>query len=114
MGNNRGNYYSHEHVKYTTKQKEFWEFDFEEMGIYDQPAQIDFVLKTTGLKKLSAYIGHSEGTSQMFIGASLKPDYFESKLDLYVALAPVVRLDHTSNGLMKAASQYVDVVGRVA
>ena len=38
MGNNRGNYYSHEHIKYTTKQKEFWDFDFEQMGTYDQPA----------------------------------------------------------------------------
>ena len=62
---------------------------------------------------MSAYIGHSEGTSQMFIGASLKPDYFESKLDLYVALAPIVRLDHTLNGLMKAASQFVGVIGSV-
>ena len=35
MGNNRGNFYSHEHVKYTTKQKEFWDFDFEQMGTYD-------------------------------------------------------------------------------
>ena len=49
----------------------------------------------------------------MFIGASLKPDYFEQKLDLYVALAPVTRLDHTLNGLMKAASQYVDVLAPI-
>ena len=38
MGNNRGNIYSHEHIKYTTKQKEFWDFDFEQMGTFDQPA----------------------------------------------------------------------------
>jgi len=75
------------------------------MGLYDQPAQIDFILKTTGLNKISAYIGHSEGTSQMFIGASLKPDYFKSTVDLFVALAPIVRLDNNKNGLMKAASQ---------
>ena len=49
----------------------------------------------------------------MFIGASLKPDYFEQKLDLYVALAPVTRLDHTLSGLMKAASQYVDVLATI-
>ena len=47
MGNNRGNYYSTGHIKYTTSQKEYWDFDFEEMGLKDQPAQIDYILKYT-------------------------------------------------------------------
>ena len=105
MGNNRGTMYSDKHVKYTTKDKEYWDFDFEEMGLYDQPAYMDYILNNTGLEKISAYIGHSEGTSQMFIGASLKPDYFKSKVDLFVALAPIVRLDHNKNGAMTMASQ---------
>ena len=63
MGNNRGNYYSMSHVKYTSKQREFWDFDFEEMGLYDVPAFIDYELKVTGKKKIAAYIGHSEGTT---------------------------------------------------
>lgn len=35
LGNNRGNMFSRGHVKYTSKQKEYWNFDFEEMGTYD-------------------------------------------------------------------------------
>ena len=38
MGNNRGNEYSRRHVKYDTHSYEFWDFDFEDMALYDQPA----------------------------------------------------------------------------
>ena len=48
----------------------------------------------------------------MFIGASLAPDYFESKIDLFVALAPIVRLDHTLNGLMIMASQINEILAK--
>jgi lysosomal acid lipase/cholesteryl ester hydrolase len=104
MGNNRGNYYSTSHIKYNPSQKEFWDFDFEEMGTEDQPAQIDYILKYTNAEKIEAYIGHSEGTTQMFIGASLMPNYFKEKVGLFVALAPVVRLDHSLNKAMVLAS----------
>jgi len=73
------------------------------MGTYDQPAQIDFITEKTGQKKIT-YIGHSEGTTQMFAGASLKPDYFKEKVEYFVALAPIVRLDHTKSGAMWEAS----------
>jgi len=41
----------------------------------------------------------------MFIGASLKPEYFESTVDLFVALAPITRLDHNKNGMYTLASK---------
>ena len=44
----------------------------------------------------------------MFIGASMLPEYYESKVELFVALAPIVRLDHTTNDLMITASDHVD------
>ena len=59
------------------------------MGTVDVPAFIDFVLEKTGLETLS-YIGHSESTTQMFMGLSLMPEYFKQKVNLYVALAPAV------------------------
>ena len=58
------------------------------MGLIDTPMFIDFILDKTGLEQIS-YIGHSEGTTQMFLGASLNPAYFEEKINLYIALAPV-------------------------
>jgi len=36
------------------------------------------------------------------------PEYFNGKVDYFVALAPIVRLDHSTNGAMVAASQIVN------
>jgi len=44
----------------------------------------------------------------MFIGASLKPDYFKEKVEYFTALAPIVRLDHSTNGAMVAAAQIIN------
>lgn len=62
MGNNRGNRFSQGHTTLSNKDKKFWDFSWEEMGTYDTPAVIDFILKTTGAEKIN-YIGHSEGTT---------------------------------------------------
>ena len=94
----------------TKDQKEFWDFDFEEMGVYDVPAVTDFILAKTGHSKLAAYIGHSEGTTEFFIGASLDPDYFEQKVNIFIALAPVVRLDHSPKELLVWAAQHNGVL----
>lgn len=62
MGNNRGNYYSDKHTTLDNKSKEYWNFDFEDMGVSDQPAMMDYITETTKQQKL-VYIGHSEGTT---------------------------------------------------
>jgi hypothetical protein len=48
MGNNRGNFYSDQHVNLDNTSKEYWNFDFEDMGVSDQPAFIDYITKVTG------------------------------------------------------------------
>ena len=52
MGNNRGCAYSLEHVSLDPNDKDdepiYWNFSFEEMGVYDLPAEIDFILEKTG------------------------------------------------------------------
>ena len=55
---------------------------------------IDKILAVSGASKLAAYIGHSNGSAQFFIGASLDPDYFESKVELNFALAPITRIHY--------------------
>ena len=59
LGNNRGNKYSIGHQTLSTKSKAYWSFSFTELGEYDAPAQIEYALKTAGVQKASAYIGHS-------------------------------------------------------
>ena len=44
LGNQRGSTYSLGHLDLDhLKDKEYWEFSFQEMGEYDAPAQVDFV-----------------------------------------------------------------------
>lgn len=72
LGNNRGTFESHGHVSLTTKDEAYWEFSFDEMGQYDVPAFLDFVLNKTGVQKLT-YIGHSQGTTQFWIANIMHP-----------------------------------------
>lgn len=39
------------------------------------------------------------------MGSSLNPDYYLEKVKLFVGLAPIVRLDHSTNQAMVIASQ---------
>lgn len=63
--------------------------------MYDLPASIDYVLKTTGHKKVS-YVGYSLGSAVFFVGANLKPE-LNDKIEVMINLAPtstVQRLDN--------------------
>ena len=62
LGNNRGTVYSFEHEELNIHNKKYWEFSFHEMGKYDVPANIEYILQNTGANKLS-YIGHSQGAT---------------------------------------------------
>ena len=64
MGNNRGNQFSRQNINLDPQSDaaQYFDYSFYELGKYDAPTQIDYVLKQTGHSKLS-YIGHSQGTS---------------------------------------------------
>ena len=66
------------------------------MGLYDLPASFDYITELTGYPKL-AYIGHSQGTTQMFYGLAHNEAYFAEKVNLFVALAPVTKISHTKS-----------------
>lgn len=48
LGNNRGTRFSQKHVSMNPKSKEYWMFDWEDMGTKDLPAIIDFIIQMTG------------------------------------------------------------------
>lgn len=60
---------------------------YHEIGLRDLPAMIDYVLNYTKQKTLS-YIGHSLGTTVLFVLLSTKPEY-NAKIKLGICLAPV-------------------------
>ena len=96
IGNQRGSKYSRSHktLDPDSKSGEFWHFSFVEMGDIDSPAFIDYIRKTTGQPKIS-YIGHSQGTTQMFYGLATNEEYFKERLNCFIALAPAIRLDNS-------------------
>ncbi|PSN34873.1 Lipase 3 [Blattella germanica] len=65
LGNARGNLYARNHVSLNPDDKEFWQFSWHEMGVYDVPAMIDYILKETEEEKLH-YIGYSMGTTMFY------------------------------------------------
>lgn len=69
------------------------------MGIYDLPAEINYVLKKTGQQKL-IYIGHSMGTTMMYVLLSVRPDY-NDKINLFVSLSPVAYMSNMKSALFR-------------
>ena len=69
------------------------------MGTYDLPAELDFVSNYTGFEKI-AYIGHSQGTAQMYYGLAELQDYYASRVSVFVALGSVTLLENTTAGYL--------------
>uniref|UniRef100_A0ACB8F8R5 Uncharacterized protein n=1 Tax=Sphaerodactylus townsendi TaxID=933632 RepID=A0ACB8F8R5_9SAUR len=95
--NSRGTTWSRRHQNFSTYQEEFWDFSFHEMGMYDIPAAINFVLQETEQEGLY-YIGHSQGGSLGLIAFSAMPE-LARKVKLFIALAPGYTLVN-SKGLL--------------
>ncbi|XP_013183259.1 lipase 1 [Amyelois transitella] len=88
VGNSRGSRYSRRHQELNPDtDRAFWNFSFHEMGYYDLPAVIDFILEKTGASMLSA-IGHSQGNQIFYVLGASRPEYNE-KINIIIALAPI-------------------------
>ncbi|XP_037779598.1 gastric triacylglycerol lipase-like [Penaeus monodon] len=111
MGNVRGNTYSKNHVSLSPSQKEFWQFSWAEMGYYDLPAIIDYVLNTTQAEDLY-YVGFSMGTTIFWAMMNDRPEY-NQKVHVMVGLGPVAYVGNAKGPLARASSQ-VDLIERVA
>jgi len=94
LGNSRGNYYS----PVPNDTKAAWSFTYDDMAQYDIPAILSYVTQTTGQSQV-AYVGHSQGTTQMFAAASLSADV-RAKLSIFVALAPAAYVQHQTSFLV--------------
>ncbi|XP_029177595.1 lipase 3-like isoform X2 [Nylanderia fulva] len=105
LGNSRGTTNSKNHTRLSLESPEFWDFSWHEMGIYDLPAMIDYILQKTGQKQLF-YIGFSQGTTQFWVLMSLRPEY-NRKIKLMSALAPVAYTGHIG-GLLRPLSFFAN------
>lgn len=96
LGNNRGNKFSREHTTLHQDERAFWDFSFQDMGEIDIPAFISKIREESGSEKIT-YVGHSQGTSQMFAALSdpVSRDLVAPYIDTFHAFAPVVYLSTT-------------------
>ncbi|KAJ9595453.1 hypothetical protein L9F63_013364 [Diploptera punctata] len=104
LGNARGNVYSSKHKTLKTSSSKYWAFSWHEMGVYDLPAVIDYILENAEEPDLY-YVGHSMGTTMFYVLTSIKPQY-NTKIRHMVALAPVAYLRNTKS-LFAAATRYM-------
>lgn len=98
LGNARGNKHSRMHQQLSPDNADFWDFSWDEIGHYDLPAAIDYVLGVTNEKTLK-YLGHSQGTTSFFVMASMRPEY-NDKVSLMVALSAVAWLSHAKSPIV--------------
>lgn len=106
LSNSRGNKHSRFHKKYSPDNFEFWDFSFHEMGMYDLPSILNHVTKINVWSEQVIYIGHSQGTAQLFSGLTQNLEYFQTKIKLFIAMGPVARCWNMNSRLLKWLSGF--------
>jgi len=101
LGNSRGNVYCQKNIHFDNTTQEFWNFSWSEMASYDIPAKIDYILALSSYSTLS-YIGHSEGSLIGFTSFSSNST-IAAKVNLFIALAPIVYLTNVGDIVKIAA-----------
>ncbi|EFN67149.1 Lipase 3 [Camponotus floridanus] len=92
LGNFRGNTYSRAHISLSPSNSTFWDFSFNELGIYDLPAMITFITNMRS-QPLHTYIGHSMGTTTFYVMASERPE-IARMVQMMISLAPTAFVSH--------------------
>ena len=93
------------HTTLKVEDSQFWDFDYDEMGKYDLPAEIDYIINITGQSKIT-YVGHSMGGTQMITGLSMNPEYFSEKINLFVGLGAASRLKYTKSNYVQNVARF--------
>lgn len=89
LANARGTQFSRKHLTLDPDTSpEYWEYSFNEIGRYDLPAIIDYIIAATNRPSMH-YIGHSQGCTSFFIMMDYRPEY-NAKIASMHALAPAV------------------------
>lgn len=107
LANSRGTRPSRGHVRLSStglRQKDYWSFSWHEIGVYDLPAMIDYILDKTNHKQLN-YIGYSQGTTAFIVMASMRPEYNAKILESHL-MAPVSSLKQQYNPFFSVLARY--------
>lgn len=98
MSNARGNTYSKAHSFHNIDSYEFWNFTFHEIGYYDLPAVIDYIVEQKTNDVELNYIGYSMGTTVLFTLLSTRPEY-NKVLRTGIVIAPIAYMSDVKGPL---------------
>jgi lysosomal acid lipase/cholesteryl ester hydrolase len=119
VGNNRGNKNSRRmisEIAQTSTNEKFFDFSFQEMGIYDQVACYKYILglydpthRFTDKKRKITYLGLSQGSAQMFAGLleEQTSDFLTDNTEKFLAIGPIVFMGHAQTGVLKIFGKLV-------
>ncbi|KAH6923659.1 hypothetical protein HPB50_004399 [Hyalomma asiaticum] len=74
LGNCRGTPYSRGHLEHSDSDGRYWDFRLDEVGLFDLPALVDYVLERTGWPQLFL-VGFSQGNTAAWAMLADKPQY---------------------------------------
>lgn len=80
------------HRNLDPQQLEFWQFSFHEIGLFDLPAMINYILSFTQKPSLF-YVGHNQGATALFVLLSTKTE-FNAKILNAQLFAPIAFMDY--------------------
>lgn len=87
---------SEAHEYFNKKSKEFWDFSFHEIGVFDLPATVDYILKESQEKSLN-FLGFSQGGAAGLVMLSMKPEYNEKISQVHLMAPAVFMADNLTN-----------------
>ncbi|KAL4588627.1 hypothetical protein LXL04_001519 [Taraxacum kok-saghyz] len=105
VGNVRGTKWSHGHQSLSEGDKEFWDWSWEEMALYDLETMLSYINSKTSSKVF--VVGHSQGTI-MSLAAFTEPNVV-NMVEAAALLSPISYLDHiTSKFVLNLVHMYLD------
>lgn len=101
IANTRGTKLSRRHTSLDPDldAKQFWDFSLHEIGVYDLPAMIDYILGITNYDKLSL-VGHSQGGTNFLIMLADRPEY-NAKIKIAFAFGGAAIMRYTPNDYVR-------------
>ncbi|KAB1208451.1 Triacylglycerol lipase 1 [Morella rubra] len=105
VGNVRGTRWSHGHISLSEKDKEFWDWSWQELALYDLTDMISYVNLITNAKVF--VVGHSQGTIMSLV-AFTQPD-IEDMVEAAALLCPISYLEYiTSPFVLRMVNMHLD------
>lgn len=105
VANVRGTRWSHGHVSFSERSKEYWDWSWEEMALYDLAEMIEYIYQETRSKIF--LVGHSQGTL-MSLAAFTQSDIVK-RVEAAALLSPISYLGHVKSPLvLRMVDMYLD------